>query len=89
MSSCSRATSSLDHLVGASEQRWRNVEPERLGRLEIEDELELGRTASPAGRPVSHPENAPGIDAGLAIGIGEARPVAHQAAGYDSFALSL
>ena len=32
----------LDHLVGKSEQSRRDVEPERLGRFQIEHELELG-----------------------------------------------
>jgi len=33
----------FDHLVGTSQQgRW-NVDTERLGRLQIYDELELGR----------------------------------------------
>ena len=31
---------SFDHLVGAGEQRGRNVEAERLGRLQIDDEAE-------------------------------------------------
>jgi hypothetical protein len=33
----------FDHLVGASEQRWRHVEPERPGGLEVDDEFVLGR----------------------------------------------
>jgi hypothetical protein len=32
----------FDHLIGAGKQRWRDVEAERLGGLEIEDELEFG-----------------------------------------------
>src|SRR5262249_19456119 len=32
---------SLDHLVGAAEQRERNGEPERPGSLEIDDQLDL------------------------------------------------
>jgi hypothetical protein len=35
-------TSSLDHLVGAREQRDWRVEAQRLGSLEIDDQLEFG-----------------------------------------------
>jgi hypothetical protein len=33
----------FDHLIGAGEQRRRHVEAERLRRLEIDDQFELGR----------------------------------------------
>ncbi len=33
----------LDHLVGAHQERFRYREAERLGRLEVDHELELGR----------------------------------------------
>src|SRR5262245_5577873 len=34
---------SLDHLVGTREQRWRHFEAERLGSLEVDGQLVLGR----------------------------------------------
>ena len=34
---------SFNHLVGATEQRWRHGEAERLGGLEIDHKLKLGR----------------------------------------------
>ena len=31
----------FDHLVGAAEQHWRNIEAKRLGGLEVDHQLEL------------------------------------------------
>jgi hypothetical protein len=33
---------SLDHLIGAAKQRWRDVDAELSCRLEINDQFELG-----------------------------------------------
>src|SRR5439155_26479651 len=37
-----RLAHSFNHLVGAREQRRRNVKPDRLGRLQVNNELEFG-----------------------------------------------
>ena len=34
---------SFDHLVGAGKQRLGNIQTQRLGRLQIDDQLEFGR----------------------------------------------
>jgi hypothetical protein len=39
----SQQTLLLDHLVGVGEQRGRHSDAERVGRLEIDNQLELGR----------------------------------------------
>jgi hypothetical protein len=35
----------FDHVVGAGEQGWRDRKPERLGSLQVDDQLELGPAA--------------------------------------------
>src|SRR5215472_11736968 len=76
----------FDHLVGAGEQRRRNLKAERLGGCQIDDELELGRLHHRQIGWLGAFQNAAGIDANLAINVREIGAVAHQAADFREFA---
>src|SRR5450759_1587732 len=67
-----QTVSLFDHVVGERQQRRWHFEAERLGGFEVDHELESG---GPHDRQVGRflaLENPPGVDAGLAIGIGQA-----------------
>jgi hypothetical protein len=58
---------SFDHLVGGREQRLRHIKAERLGGLEIDDEIELGWLYDrQVGRLFAF-ENPTDIDASLSV----------------------
>jgi len=77
-----RSAPLFDHLVGAGEQHGRHVEPERAGGRQIDDEIELGRLYHRQIGGLLAFQDASGIDTNLAIGFGDAGPVADQAAGF-------
>src|SRR4051812_34145453 len=77
---------SLDHLVGAGEDRLRNVQPECSRSFEIEAQLERGRLLDWEIRCLLAAENPAGINTELPVDGREAGPVAHQAAGCRYFA---
>ena len=62
------------------------VEAERLGGLEVDDQLELGGLLDRQVGGLLALENSAGVDAGLTVRVGDAAAVAHQAAGRDKLA---
>ena len=53
----------FDHLVGAGEQRWGHFEAERLGSLQIDHQLEIGRLLDRQVGRLGALEDPSGIDA--------------------------
>src|SRR6516162_488417 len=73
----------LDDLLGAYQQRERKFDPERLCRFEVDGQLNSCDLLHREVRRLVAPENAPGVDANLAVKIADAATIAHQAAGLD------
>src|SRR5262245_23555565 len=74
---------SFDHLVGARDQRAWNVDTDNLCRLQVDDELKLGRAQDRHICRLLALEDTAGIDAGQAKLVHGARSVAHQSADLD------
>jgi hypothetical protein len=74
-------SSSLNDLICGRQQRFWDVETERLGGLEIDDQLDFYRLLHrEVGRFLTF-EDARGINASLVRQIAEAAAIAHQTAG--------
>src|SRR5215471_6429240 len=74
---------SLNHLVGGGQQCFRDGEAESVGRVEIDDELELRRLQDRQVGGVGAVENFASISASLTRPVCLVGSVAHQPAGYD------
>src|SRR4029077_7369193 len=70
---------SLDDLVGAGEDRWRDGEAERLGRLQVDDKLDLGGLQDRQVTRLLARENSACILSCYAVLFGDRRAVADQA----------
>src|SRR5262249_38102694 len=85
----SRCAASFDHLVCARVQRWRHVEAERPGGLEIDHEVEPGRIDDRHVSWLFALENPARINAGLAISVRNAGSVAHETASGDELTIMI
>src|SRR5260370_12827161 len=70
---------SFDHFIGGHSHDLWHREAERLRRLEIDDQLELGRLHDGQIGRLGALENPTDVDAGLTISVGEVGRVAHEA----------
>ena len=80
---CQKRTSghSFNHLVGASNQRLRDLDAERVGSLEIYDQLDFSGLLDRQITGLFAVENVPGIDADVTMRVRKAVSIADQAAG--------
>src|SRR4051812_28979381 len=76
---CTRFAS-LDHLIGAAKQRWRDVDAELSRRLEINDQFELGGLHNRQVRRLFAFKNATDIDTCLTPRVCQVGTVTKKAA---------
>ena len=80
---CSKYASLFDHLVRECEQRRGDFQAERLYGLEVDDEIEPGRSHGRQIDRLSALEYAANVDAGMLITVDDVGPIAHQATRVD------
>src|SRR6266576_458033 len=75
------ACSSFNDLIGAGEHRWRNFDTKRLGGLEVDDKLELGRILHRQIGGLLAPKDAIDVARHAPVRIDRIRPVGDQTSG--------
>jgi hypothetical protein len=83
----SRHETLFDHLVGRGQQLWMKLQAERFGCLEVDHEVKFDGLNHWEIAWFFALEDSPGIETGLAKGIGKTRAVPHQTASLDRFAV--
>src|SRR2546430_2069788 len=73
-----QTASLFDHIVGATDQRQRDGDAERLGGFEVDDHLDFRDLLHRQLGGLVALENPAGIDAGQAVGVRNVRSVAQQ-----------
>jgi len=76
---------SLDHLVGAAEQRWRDVDAELFCRLEIDYQFELRRLFDGQISGLRAFQDSVHVVSSASPMVGEAWPIGYEAAGFNVF----
>src|SRR5882672_6774277 len=71
---------SLDHLVGLFDQRRRNLDTERLGRLQVDHEFKLGCSLNRQVRRLLTFEDTIDIGRGAPVSVGSVYAIGHKAA---------
>src|ERR1700730_3192550 len=80
---------SFDHLVGTREQRWRHLDAERLGGLEVDHQFVLGRRLHRKVGGLLALENAVDVAGGALELVDEISPIGDQAAFGDEEAFEV
>jgi hypothetical protein len=78
-----QCTSSLDHLVGAREHRWRHFQTKRLGGLDVDNQLELRRLLNGEIAGLGAFENLVHVGGGAPNLINKVRSIGYEASGID------
>src|SRR5215813_6621062 len=88
--SCHRgmhAASLLDHLIGPCQQRLRDRQAQRLGRLQVDDQLELGRLLDWYISRFGTLQNLVDEDSGTSPVVKKIRGIGHEASSLDKEAI--